>query len=118
MVDPMLDTSARVLVSYTAPVMFLNTASWRQVQDALKAQLPLRNIHWKSASRASIKTILELDIKLVNLETLRDEYASQVPATLLEKPLLNLYILFAEVRLPYHYFCTRIVHLRIRRTQM
>ncbi|TFK72158.1 hypothetical protein BDN72DRAFT_836546 [Pluteus cervinus] len=91
-----IDVSQHVLVSYAAPTMFLNSGSWRQIQEGLKAQLPLRNIHWKSASRTSIRTIQELDITLVNFETLRDEHTSQVPATLLEKPLLNIYILMCE----------------------
>ncbi|KAH7889469.1 trafficking protein particle complex subunit 10 [Phlebopus sp. FC_14] len=70
--------------------------SWKQVLAALRSQLPLRNIHWKSASRPSIKTIQELEISLLSLDSLRDEHASQVPVTLLEKPLLNLYVVACE----------------------
>ncbi|KAJ7273596.1 trafficking protein particle complex subunit 10 [Mycena haematopus] len=69
---------------------------WDQIHTALLAQLPLRNIHWKSPSRPSIRTIQELDISLVPLESLRDEHTSQIPATLLEKPFLNMYIVTCE----------------------
>ncbi|KAF8229518.1 hypothetical protein L208DRAFT_1439127 [Tricholoma matsutake] len=80
----------RVLVSFS-PQSILSTLKWQQVQTALAAQLPLHNIHWKSASRRSIRTIQELEVGLVSLETVRDEY-SQIPTTLLEKPLLNIYV--------------------------
>jgi hypothetical protein len=86
----------RVLVSYSGAQAFLSSGSWDQIHTALLAQLPLRNIHWKSPSR-SIRTIQELDISLVPLESLRDEHTSQIPATLLEKPFLNMYIVTCEV---------------------
>ncbi|KAK7014963.1 trafficking protein particle complex subunit 10 [Favolaschia claudopus] len=85
----------RVLVSYSGAQAFLSSGSWDQIHTALLAQLPLRNIHWKSFSRP-IRTIQELDISLVPLESLRDEHASQVPATLLEKPFLNMYLVTCE----------------------
>jgi hypothetical protein len=87
----------RVLVSFSAPKSILSSVKWQQVQTAISAQLPLRNIHWKLASRRSIRTIQELDVGLVSLETVRDEY-SQIPITLLEKPLLNIYIVVCQVR--------------------
>ncbi|KAJ7470648.1 trafficking protein particle complex subunit 10 [Mycena latifolia] len=86
----------RVLVSYSGAQAFLSSGSWDQIHTALLAQLPLRNIHWKSPSRPSIRTIQELDISLVPLESLRDEHTSQIPATLLEKPFLNIYIVTCE----------------------
>ncbi|KAF8061615.1 trafficking protein particle complex subunit 10 [Lyophyllum atratum] len=84
-----------VLVSYSAAPPILSSAKWQQVKAALTAQLPLRNIHWKSASRTSIRTIQELDVNLVPLDTLRDEH-TQIPVTLLEKPLLNIYIVVCQ----------------------
>ncbi|KAJ7156089.1 trafficking protein particle complex subunit 10 [Mycena crocata] len=86
----------RVLVSYSGTQAFLSSDNWDQIHTALVAQLPLRNIHWKSPSRPSIRTIQELDISLVPLESLRDEHTSQIPATLLEKPFLNVYIVTCE----------------------
>ncbi|CAK5277454.1 unnamed protein product, partial [Mycena citricolor] len=85
----------RVLVSYSGSQSFLSSGHWDQIHTALLSQLPLRNIHWKSSSR-SIRTIQELNIALVPLESLRDEHTSQIPATLLEKPFLNLYIVTCE----------------------
>ncbi|KAG2367519.1 trafficking protein particle complex subunit 10 [Suillus spraguei] len=81
-------SNQNVLVTYSAPVSFLASESWRQ--------LPLRSIHWKSASRPNLKTIQELELTLVPLDSLRDEHTSQVPVTLLEKPLLNLYVVTCE----------------------
>jgi len=85
------------LVTYSAPQSFQLSDHWKQIQAALRAQLPLRNIHWKSASRPSIRTIQELDVNLVPLDTIRGESTSQIPLTLLEKPLLNIYIVACEV---------------------
>ncbi|KAF8136643.1 trafficking protein particle complex subunit 10 [Boletus edulis] len=71
-------------------------SSQHQVIAALRSQLPLRSIHWRSASRPSIRTIQELEVTLVALDSLRDELTSQVPLTLLEKPLLNLLVVTCE----------------------
>src|SRR5271170_3469699 len=90
-------SNQRVLVTYTAPPPFQASESWKRIREALFLQLPLRNLHWKSASRPSIRTIQELDITLKPLDTTRDELVSQVPVTLLEKPLLNVYIVTCEV---------------------
>jgi len=87
----------RVLVTYTAPPLFQSSESWKRIREALVSQLPLRNIHWKPASRPSIRTIQELYITLNPLDTTRDELVSQVPVTVLEKPLLNIYIVTCEV---------------------
>ncbi|KAF7322882.1 hypothetical protein HMN09_00067600 [Mycena chlorophos] len=86
----------RVLVSYSGVQSYLASPHWDTVHTALLAQLPLRNIHWKSANRTSLRTIQELNIALVPLESLRDEHTSQVPATLLEKPFLNIYIVTCD----------------------
>ncbi|KAG1768331.1 trafficking protein particle complex subunit 10 [Suillus occidentalis] len=70
-------SNQNVLVTYSC------TSSWRQVLAALQSQLPLRSIHWKSASRPNLKTIQELEL-------------TSLPVTLLEKPLLNLYVVTCE----------------------
>ena len=91
-------STQNVLVTCSASQSFQSTGSWGQIQLALRSQLPLRNIHWKSASRPSIRTIQELDITLVSLDSIRGENTSQIPVTLLEKPLLNIYIVTCEAR--------------------
>lgn len=95
----------RAIVTYTTAASFLLTGAWKQIQGALKAQFPLRNIHWKPASRPNILTIQELDVKLVPFESVRDEHVSQIPMTLLEKPLLHIYVVTCEV--PFSTFATR-----------
>lgn len=100
MVAPHLSSTQRVLVSYSAPSQLLTSQSWNSVHATLLAQLPLRNIHWKSAARTSVKTIQELDVSLVSLDSVRDEHTSQIPGTLLDKPLLHLYIVPCEVSAP------------------
>lgn len=90
-------SSQHVLVTFAAPPSFQSSDSCKQVIAALRSQLPLRNIHWRAASRPSIRTIQELEVTLVALDSLRDELTSQVPLTLLEKPLLNLYVVTCEV---------------------
>ncbi|KAI0327179.1 hypothetical protein GY45DRAFT_1328000 [Cubamyces sp. BRFM 1775] len=93
----MSSTSQRVVVTYAAPLVFLSTDHWKQIHASLVSQLPLRNLHWKSSSRPTIRTIQELDFKFVPLETLReDQTASQIPQSVLEKPLLNIYVFICE----------------------
>ena len=92
-------STQRVIVTYSAPPSFLSSEQWTQLRDALSAQLPLRSIHWKPQTRPSIRTIQELELQLVPLNTVRDENTSQVPSSLLEKPLLNIYVVTCEVKL-------------------
>ncbi|KAG7092380.1 hypothetical protein E1B28_008737 [Marasmius oreades] len=89
-------TRRSITISYTAPQPFLSSSTWSQIHSTLLSHLPLRNLHWKSPSRSSIVTIQELDVSLVHLDTVRDEHTSQVPMTLLEKPLLNIYIVSCD----------------------
>ncbi|TFY76964.1 hypothetical protein EWM64_g7048 [Hericium alpestre] len=88
--------SSHVLVTYASSQSFLSSDQWRHVHNALLSHFPLRSIHWKPLSRPSVRTIQELDVKLVPFDSIRDEHTSQVPSTLLEKPLLNLYIVHCE----------------------
>ncbi|KAF8810122.1 hypothetical protein BYT27DRAFT_7135471 [Phlegmacium glaucopus] len=89
-------STQRVLVSYSVPPIFLASPNWNKVYAALVAQLPLKNIHRKSPPKQSVKTIQELDVTLVALDTVSEEPTSQVPSTLLEKPLLHIFIFHCE----------------------
>ncbi|KAG6918038.1 hypothetical protein DXG01_016893 [Tephrocybe rancida] len=91
MANAQAGSSQRVLVSFSAAPTTVSSTKWQQVQTALRAQLPLRNIHWKPSSHTSIRTIQELEVDLVPLDTPRDEH-TQIPVTILEKPLLNIYV--------------------------
>ena len=90
-------TAQRVTVTYTAPATFLATDHWKQAHAALLSQLPLRNLHWKSASRPNIRTIQELDVNLVAADAKQTDPTSQIPQTVLEKPLLSAYIVVCDV---------------------
>jgi hypothetical protein len=87
----------RPIVTYTTASSFLPTGAWNKIQATLKAQFPLRNIHWKPSSGSSLLTIQELDVRLIPFENVRDEHASQIPVTLLVKPLLHIYVVTCEV---------------------
>lgn len=89
-------STQRVVVTYSAPQPFFSSDQWIQLHDALSAQLPLRNIHWKPPTRPSIRSIQELEVQLVPLNAVRDENTSQVPYSLLERPLLNIYVVTCE----------------------
>ncbi|KAL4077208.1 trafficking protein particle complex subunit 10 [Scleroderma yunnanense] len=89
-------SNQRVLVTYATALSFQASNTWREFFTALRTQLPLRNIHWRLASRPNLRTIQELEISLVALDSIRDEHTSQIPVTLLEKPLLNLYVVSCD----------------------
>ena len=94
---PAKPPTQRVLVSYAAPPSFVATPNWTKVYASILGQLPLRNLHWKTSVKGSVKTVQELEVALVSFDTLREEH-TQVPVTLLEKPLLHVYIVYCEVR--------------------
>jgi trafficking protein particle complex subunit 10 len=100
-------SNQRVLATYSAPQSFQSSDNWKQIHSALLAQLPLRNIPWSSTSRPAVRTIQEIDITLVPLDTIRDERTSQIPVTVLDKPLLNVYFVACEVRYGFHYHIVR-----------
>ncbi|WVQ93773.1 hypothetical protein IAU59_000851 [Kwoniella sp. CBS 9459] len=75
-----------------------NTTQQRALQNAIagiRAHLPLRNLHWKSSTRTSLRTIQEVDVRLVELgevNSVRDSVGSSV----LEAPLVNLCLVVCE----------------------
>ncbi|KZO96846.1 hypothetical protein CALVIDRAFT_563489 [Calocera viscosa TUFC12733] len=81
----------RASLTYTAPPALISQTSFPHLLTAFRLHLPLHNLHWKSASHATLRTVQELQIDLLPLEEVRDEQASQVPVSLLERPLGNLY---------------------------
>lgn len=89
-------STQRVVVTYSATQPFLSSDQWKQIYTSFLEQLPLRNIHWKPQTRPSIRTIQELEVQLVPLDTVRDEHTSQVPYSLLERPLVNIYVVTCE----------------------
>ncbi|OCF36173.1 hypothetical protein I316_02045 [Kwoniella heveanensis BCC8398] len=75
-----------------------STTQQRALQNAIagiRAHLPLRNLHWKSSTRTSLRTIQEVDVRLVELgevSSVRDGVGSSV----LEAPLVNLCLVVCE----------------------
>jgi hypothetical protein len=102
MVLPSDPANQPVIISYAAPPTFLASPNWNKVFSTILSLLPFRNLHWKPASRPSIRTIQELNASFVPFESLPDDPTSQIPGTLLEKPLLHVFILHCEVRCFFH----------------
>jgi trafficking protein particle complex subunit 10 len=87
----------QVLISYSGPKFFLGTQKWNIFYQSMITQFPLQNVHWRSSRSHSLRTIPSLDVKLIPLESVRDELASQIPTTALEKPVLHIYVAYCEV---------------------
>lgn len=99
-------------VTYAGPAQFLTSLTWREVQPVLLAQSPLRNLHWKSPASSSIRTIQQLEITLVPLDSVRPhEHTSQIPTTLLDKPLLHIFVFACEVRSRPSLYCALVNRL-------
>ena len=92
-------STSQVRVTYAAPLIFLSSDQWTQIRAAISAQFPLRDVVWKPSSRPAVRTIAELNVELVGFDTIKEELASQIPQSLLEKPFLNVYIVTCDVSL-------------------
>lgn len=68
---------------------------WSKIALDVESQLPLTNLHWKSASR-TIRTIQTLDLEFQPLITFSDELT---PVSLLDRPYLHLLFVICDVRL-------------------
>ncbi|KAF9517292.1 hypothetical protein BS47DRAFT_1380623, partial [Hydnum rufescens UP504] len=78
----------RVQVTYAGSPSLL-AEQWEGLRTSISAQMPLRNLHWKSLARPSVRTIQELDVDLVALDM--TEPSSHMSSPLLDQPLLNIY---------------------------
>lgn len=115
-----------VTCTYSSSPAFLTSPEWSNIRTSLRsAHLPLRNLHWKPVSRPSVRTIQKIDVELVPLDvaTLTGRVSvdgslsrpasmrlstsdgegvrSLVPRSLLDKPVLNIYFVVCDVRIPY-----------------
>lgn len=87
-----------ILVTYTlhpSP----SPGSVHPIQAALngiRAQFPLRNLHWKSSSRTALRTIQEVDVTLIELGEVGNA-SREVGGSVLEWPLVNLCLVACEV---------------------
>ncbi|KAG2020812.1 hypothetical protein CC2G_006114 [Coprinopsis cinerea AmutBmut pab1-1] len=86
-----------VLVSYSAPKNLLGSQKWNIFFESMVSQFPLQNVHWRSSFRnQTLRTIPSLNVKFVALDSVRDELASQIPTTVLEKPIIHLFVVHCE----------------------
>ncbi|ORY22633.1 hypothetical protein BCR39DRAFT_551248 [Naematelia encephala] len=96
-----------VLITYTlhpspsSPSTPPPSAQIRALQDTLHAfalQFPLRNLHWKSPTRTALRTIQELDVRMVELGELGGGTGTgrDVGSSVLEAPLVNLCLVVCE----------------------
>jgi len=106
-------TTSRIKVSYSAPTNFLASDQWTQIRTALEARLPLRYLVRKprtatattsntspptpSSNESHVEKIDTLQVELVALDSMKDEGSSQVPSSILDRPLVNLYFFACEV---------------------
>lgn len=88
---------SKVLVTYSAPLIYLSSDQWSQIRAAITSQIPLKDVSWKSSSWPATRTIAKLDVSFVNVDTIREDHASQIPQSLLDRPFLNIYIASCEV---------------------
>lgn len=88
-----------VLVTYTFYPS--GNGDLRNAVAGIEAQFPLRNLHWKSASRTAIRTIQEVDIKLVELGEVSPTKET-VSRSVLDTPLVNVCFVSCDVRLRPH----------------
>ncbi|WRT63733.1 uncharacterized protein IL334_000656 [Kwoniella shivajii] len=95
-----------VTITYTLhPSPTPSTSNSTQVLQSaisgIKSHLPLRNLHWKSSTRTSIRTIQEVDIELVELgeiNSVRDNLGGigGNGSSVLDTPLVNLCLVVCE----------------------
>ena len=86
--------SRSVVVTYTfhPPTSSTLTSAIR----GIKEQLPLRNLHWKPSTRTALRTIQELDVKLVELGD-AGTLGREPNGSVLESPLVHLCLVTCEV---------------------
>ncbi|CAG8444801.1 5577_t:CDS:10 [Ambispora gerdemannii] len=82
--------SKKVTITYTDEFDL-----WQYVAEGFPTHLPLRNLQWKSANRP-LRTIHTLGVELKRLTPDTGEKQHQLPASLLEKPYLNLYFVSCD----------------------
>lgn len=85
---------SEVRVAYT-----LYPAGSGDLQAALEgvnAQFPLRNLHWKSSSRPTLRTMQEVDVRLVDLKDVPPGKET-VAGSVLEAPLVHVCFVCCDV---------------------
>lgn len=68
----------------------------RTALSGIRGQSPLRNLHWKPTSRTSLRTIQEVEIKLLELSE-QPPPSDKASGSVLEQPLVNLCLVACDV---------------------
>jgi len=71
---------------------------WTLVEKDFTVHLPLRNLHWKSASRP-LRSIQSLHVEMHGYQPAADDQPHQMPISLLERPYLHMMLVKCDVRL-------------------
>lgn len=86
--------SREVLVTYT--LYPSGNSDLRTAVSGVTGQFPLRNLHWKSSSRAALRTIQEADVRLIELGDVSPP-KDHVAGSVLESPLVNICFVSCDV---------------------
>jgi hypothetical protein len=87
-----------ILLTYTVhPTQGPQREYLTDALTGMSAQLPLRNLHWKSPTRTALRTIQEVDVRLVELGEVGPP--REVGGSVLEGALVNLCLIACDVSL-------------------
>lgn len=82
-------------VTLSGTPSFVQSSQWNHFLSAVELHVPLQNLHWKSATRPSIRTIQQLEITLSSLDSSTLDARPQ--SLILDSPLLHVYVLTCDV---------------------
>ncbi|KAF8333566.1 trafficking protein particle complex subunit 10 [Cantharellus anzutake] len=83
-----------VKATYTISLALQSNELWHDLFASITGQMPLRNLHWKSASRPAIRTIQELDVDLIPLGP--TEPSTDPLNIFLDGPFLHIYFMICD----------------------
>lgn len=85
-------------VTLSGTPSFVQSSQWNHFLSAVELHAPLQNLHWKSATSPSIRTIQQLEITLCSLDSSTLDTRPQF--LILDSPLLHIYALICDVSCP------------------
>lgn len=74
---------------------FVKSDRWQRFSSSVNDHLPIRNLHWKSAARPSIRTIQQLNAATIPFDS--QQLDAQTTWLIFENPLLNIYAVLCDV---------------------
>lgn len=85
---------SEVRVAYT--LYPAGSADLQAALEGVNAQFPLRNLHWKSSTRPTLRTMQEVDVRLVDLKDVPPGKET-VAGSVLESPLVHVCFVCCDV---------------------